>query len=324
MRVFYLYNPLFFIGWFLLVVGMMVAVSTDSCLTAWLGMELNLVGLMGVFAVRECLVPAVKIKYFVVQCIASSMFLVGILSLKGGEVGDDMGGLALCSGAVVQVSLFLKIGVFPLHTWVPSVINSSGWLETWLLLTVQKLAPFVLVGMWGGSRFLLAVAAGSALVGGVGGLNQSAIRGILAYSSFVHTGWMLVGVVESLSLFAFYFLVYAVQLAVLVGSCVALHRTSLMRGGGSLLGGLSMVSLSGMPPFAGFAPKLFLLLSVDSKGGLVMPLLGSVISMKYYTSACCAMVVECASFWDWRLWGWTWLFVVFTVFVYGCLFASFY
>lgn len=91
-----------------------------------MGIELNLVGLIGVFAVREGLVPAVKIKYFVIQCIASSMFLVGVLSLKRGEVGDDMGALTLCSGTVVQFGLFMKIGAVPVHSWVPSVISSSG------------------------------------------------------------------------------------------------------------------------------------------------------------------------------------------------------
>lgn len=146
--------------------------------------------------------------------------------------------------------------------------------------------------------FLSLVAAGSALVGGVGGLNQTSIRGILAYSSFVHTGWMLIGVVESTSIFLFYFFVYILQLIVLAGSCSNLHRTRLIRGRGSLLAGLVIIRLSGMPPFAGFAPKLFLLLRVDRKRVLVGPLLGRVISMKYYTSASCAMVVECARLWD--------------------------
>lgn len=87
-------------------------------------MELNLVGLIGVFAVREGLVAAVKIKYFIIQCIASSMFLVGVLRVKSGEVGHRSG-LVLCANAIVQLGLYIKIGVFPLHTWVPSVINSS-------------------------------------------------------------------------------------------------------------------------------------------------------------------------------------------------------
>ena len=49
------------------------------------------------------------------------------------------------------------------------------------------MAPFLLIGMWGDSMFLFVGIRGRALIGGIGGLNQHAIRGIVAYSSFVHT-----------------------------------------------------------------------------------------------------------------------------------------
>lgn len=124
--VIYLYNPLFFLGSILLVIGILVAIRTDSCVTAWLGIEVNLVGLIGVFAVRESLSATVKIKYFVVQCLASSLFLIGILRIKRGEIGHA-GNLVLFSNAIVQLGLFIKIGIFPVHTWVPSVVNSSDW-----------------------------------------------------------------------------------------------------------------------------------------------------------------------------------------------------
>lgn len=80
--------------------------------------------MIGIFAVRNSLAAAVKVKYFVVQCIASSLFLVGVLRSKTGEIGY-FSGLMLCINVIVQLGLFIKIGAFPLHTWVPSVINSS-------------------------------------------------------------------------------------------------------------------------------------------------------------------------------------------------------
>ena len=94
---------------------MIVAVATDSCVIAWVGIELNLVGLIGVFAVRASLRVSVKIKYFVIQCIASSIFLTGVLRVKAGERKTDSW-LALWSRAMVQLRLFIKVGVFPLHT----------------------------------------------------------------------------------------------------------------------------------------------------------------------------------------------------------------
>ena len=112
---FYSYNPLFFVGGVLLVIGLFFSVRTDSCVGAWVGMEINLVGLMGIFAVRESLSIAVKVKYFVIQCIASSIFLVGILRVKRGSLGYSSN-LVLFADALVQMGLIIKVGAFPVHT----------------------------------------------------------------------------------------------------------------------------------------------------------------------------------------------------------------
>lgn len=64
---------------------------------------------------RESLSTAVKIKYFVIQCIASSMFLVGVLRSKRGE-RKSASWMALCGSALVQLSLLIKIGGFPVYT----------------------------------------------------------------------------------------------------------------------------------------------------------------------------------------------------------------
>lgn len=146
--------------------------------------------------------------------------------------------------------------------------------------------------------------AGRALVGALGGLNQASIRGILAYSSFVHNRWLLVASVEAVHVFVVYFLTYIVQLGVLVGSCFIMHRSTFYRGRGSLLRGLIIIRLSGMPPFGGFVPKLLLLIAVDYKGILIIPLLGRVIAIKYYTRSCCALMLECSIVWDNKLIKW--------------------
>ena len=185
---------------------------------------------------------------------------------------------------------------------------------------MQKAAPFILIGMWVESPFLALSAGGRALIGGVGGLNQSSLRGIVAYSSFVHSSWMLVATVESLPIFEVYFVSYSVLLGVLVGSCSVLNRRLFYRGSGSLLGRLSMLRLSGIPPFGGFVPKLLLLISVDYKGILICPLLGRVIAIKYYVSSACSMALECGIRWDRRLFKWCWVFVTFSFVMYGVLF----
>lgn len=98
---------------------------------------------------------------------------------------------------------------------------------------------------------------------------------------------------ESLYVFIVYFVVYIVQLGVLVGRCFVTNRRTFYRGSGSLLRGLIIISLSGIPPFGGFVPKLLLLIVVDYKSVLILPLLGSVIAIKFYTRSCCSFMLDC-------------------------------
>lgn len=78
-------------------------------------------------------------------------------------------------------------------------------------------------------------------------------------------------------------------------SCFIRNRSTYFRGSGLLLSGLRIISLSGIPPFGGFVPKLLLLLSTEYKGGLVGPVLGNILAIKYYVTCSCRMMLECMS-----------------------------
>ena len=162
---------------------------------------------------------------------------------------------------------------------------------------------------------------GRALIGGVGGLNQNAVRGIAAYSSFVHTAWIIGAIMESFFFFFLYLGVYALQLRVLRARCAIRNRSRGVRGSGLVLSGLRLIGLRGIPPFSGFVPKLLVLLSVEYKGALVGPILGSMVAIKYYVSCSCSIILDCVSVWNSRMSKFCFLFVSFSVFIYGGLFG---
>ena len=136
---------------------------------------------------------------------------------------------------------------------------------------------------------------GSALIGGVGGLNQNRVRGVVAYSSFVHTGWLIGAIMESFFFFWFYLRVYMLQLGVLRIRCAISNRSRFVRGSGLVLSGLRMIGLRGIPPFGGFVPKLLLLLRIEYKGVLIGPIVGNMLAIKYYVSCSCRIILECVS-----------------------------
>lgn len=91
---------------------------------------------------------------------------------------------------VVIFSLMVKLGIAPFHYWLPHVISGVSWMSCLLLSVWQKIGPiFVLsVFIYSSSYYVYMVCCVRALVGGLGGINQTQIRVLLAYSSIGHMG----------------------------------------------------------------------------------------------------------------------------------------
>lgn len=230
--------------------------------------------------------------YVSVNLFASTLFLLGIglLYASTGTVylGDLAGAAADGSGALVGASLIAvavaaKASLVPMHGWLPRTYTDAGPAVTALfsgLLTkagvyvLFRLYSVVFAGdpQW---RTLLLVAAGVTMVIGVlGAVGNTSIRGILAFHMVSQVGylilplgmWTVAGVTAGL--------VYLLQYVFVKGSLfLAAGAVETLTGTGSLkrLGGmvhtrpvlatgflLSALALAGVPPTSGFVGKLLL------------------------------------------------------------------
>lgn len=275
------YNPFYLIRVVLLILGVIVVLRADSKLGGWLGMEINVIGFLGILSVRGFMDISVGLKYFIVQVLGSGLFLMGVMVYYTGLY--RYGGTILhVRGLIAELGLFCKAGIFPFHGWVPSVITCGDWLRIWLILRVQKLAPIVIIFVWRGSSLIYLGLVGLRIVGALGGLNQISVRGILVYSSFVHGGWILVALCNSIQLFFFYFLGYLIQLRIIVVLCYELSVEKSARYLLSVLGGVVSLSLRGLPPMGGFLFKLRVFLCTINLSLLIAPIVGSIISLFFY------------------------------------------
>lgn len=271
-------TPLCRVRWVVLLMGSIYRITSGGLIGAWLGLEVNLFCFICLMGRGRSSGVAACVKYFVIQCFGSSLFLFGML-----WPGIKVGVVDLGREVFVLRGLFVKCGLFPFYSWVPSVVNSSDWLIRCMLLRWQKLAPYVLVGGLVGGVVLSVVVAAIRIVGGIGGLNQHSIRRILAYSSFVHSSWMLVGLSCSLSLFIFYFMVYSLLVSVFVVLLRKGGKVRLKTAGASISGVLGVVRLRGLPPFAGFIAKLVVFIGVN-RVIVYFCIFGSLLALKYYLS----------------------------------------
>nr|AIY61633.1 NADH dehydrogenase subunit 2 [Nasutitermes nr. perparvus TB-2014] len=247
-----------------LVGGMLVSVSSNSWLGAWIGLEINLMSFIPLMSnVKNMYNTEASLKYFIVQVLASAtlLFMVVMKTLTEDLFTFES---STYTPMIICTPLLLKSGAAPLHWWFPGVMEGLSWENCALLMTVQKAAPLMLMSyLIEINAFTLSVILLSTIVGSIGGLNQTSMRKILTYSSINHTGWMLIALTTSENLWMVYFAIYS-TLALTVVSAIKLSGTSfinqtmLTNKETTLMKFMmftSLLSLGGLPPFLGFLPK---------------------------------------------------------------------
>nr|URX52825.1 NADH dehydrogenase subunit 2 [Bifiditermes rogierae] len=245
-----------------LIGGILISISSNSWLGAWMGLEVNLMSFIPLMSSQENIFTTeASLKYFIIQALASSvlLFLVMMKTLinqnipTGNDIHDHM----------IMVPLLLKMGAAPLHWWFPSVMEGLSWMNCLLMMTVQKVAPLMLISyLMSTNPTTLTIILMSVIVGALGGMNQTSIRKILTYSSINHTGWMLMALLGGSNLWALYFTIYsmlttAVATIAKVFNISFVNQTMMMnmKKTTSLMLFTSLLSLGGLPPFIGFLPK---------------------------------------------------------------------
>jgi len=316
--------PFFFLISFLVFLGSLVRVSSVSWFGVWGGLELNIMSFLPIVMhfSRFLRVEAV-VKYFLVQSF--------------GRVGVLMGGLFLDSffysslGFVfffLFCSLFLKVGVFPFHWWVPGVLGGVSWFGVLVLSTWQKIAPVFVFSFFGGAGYLfLFVLVVSSVVGGVGGVGQTRVRHILAYSSIGHSGWFISLFCLSFFFGSFYFFVYFFRTFFLIVFFWAYDyvRTSQFIFGRWWICMVLMALLftvSGLPPFIGFFSKLFAFFEFGKlflgSSFFFLLLVGSVVSLYFYLGLFFSCFFLFSSDFITRFPRHSWFFPVSLFFLFSC------
>jgi NADH-quinone oxidoreductase subunit N len=263
-------------------------------------------------------------KYFVVGAFSSGVFVFGI-ALTYGATGSTAlpevlaavnpnNTLLLAGGALMLVGLGFKVASVPFHMWTPDVYEGAPTVVTAFMSVGAKVAGFAallrvlidalpqLGDIWQPATAILATL--TLIVGNVVALAQPNIKRMLGYSSIAHAGYILIAVAASgnspdgISAALFYMFAYLFTNLGAFGVALAVERR---QGEGVLIDdyrGLArrypwislamaffMLSLTGVPPAAGFTAKFFVFRAAVDAGLLWLAIVGvvtSVISGYYY------------------------------------------
>lgn len=204
------------------------------------------------------------LKYFLTQALASVLLLFAIVLSSHFNLILHFLFINLSTTKLLfSAALLLKAGAAPFHFWFPGVIRGLSWINCALLSTLQKFGPIVLISyVFYSCWFSYVIIFLSAVFGGLGGLNQTSLRKIIAYSSINHLRWMLASALLRDLLWLSYFFFYSfLSISVILNFAILKihHFNQIIIISNNIFIKLfifcNFLSLGGLPPFLGFLPK---------------------------------------------------------------------
>jgi NADH-quinone oxidoreductase subunit N len=314
--------PEFYILLLCTLLGMFFMISAGNLLMFYLGLELSTIPLAALsnFDLDKRRSSEAAFKMIMSSAFSSCLLLFGI-SLLYGATGtlSFMGIKAHLNGNSFQVFSFIlllagfgfKISAVPFHLWTADVYEGSPVAVTSYFSVVSKGAVlFVMVSVfynvftpiannWYNMIFLISVA--TMITGNLFALRQQNMKRFLAFSSIAQIGFILVGLsaqsTAGSSSVIFFILIYifsnlgAFGVISLVSAITGKENMDDYRGFYktnpvlSWVLAISLFSLAGIPPLAGFFGKFFLLFAGAGKGNytlIVIAALNMVVSLYYY------------------------------------------
>lgn len=243
-------------GFFLLLINIiLIRIRTSSVLIQWVCLEVSMLCVIPIL-INFSLNKGVKlaVKYFISQNPASILLVIRILSINK---------IPLC-GPLFIVSVIFKLGLPPFQGWVLNILCSVNFWSLFLLLSIQKFIPLILLREVGLSSSLIgfSLAIYTVMIIILIIIINSSYY-LLFLSSVLNVYWIL-GVLSISTTWIDFIMLYCLISARFI---FILHRSgrvimrdfNLSSGLTKLLVITILLNIRGIPPLTGFIIKLIIL-----------------------------------------------------------------
>jgi NADH-quinone oxidoreductase subunit N len=308
--------------------GMLFVASANDFILMFVSIELVTISFYVLVSFQRHRLAALEagIKYLILSALSTAFLVFGIALIFGtagvtrfdllAQAGPALGGnpIFLLGLLFVLVGLGFKIAAFPFQIWAPDVYQGAPVPTTAFLAVGSKAAGVLLIlrilfsaipeiaQQWG--TLLIVISALTILYGNLCAIPQRNLKRLLGYSSIAHAGYILLGVAALsqsgaaavlyyLAAYLFTVLAAFAVITIVTGESEDVTVLAGLNQRSPLLAAtltLSMVSLAGVPPAAGFFGKFLLLKSVVEQGPVqagyywlaAIAIVGVLISLYYY------------------------------------------
>jgi len=314
------------------LMGMNFLISSGDFLMFYIGIELATIPIASLAAYDKIRNKSAEagIKLILSSALSSGIMLWGISMIYGttgsvyfSDITAQMGNNSLQVLAFIFIfaGIAFKISLVPFHLWAADVYEGSPVTVTSYLSVISKgAAVFIftivlytvfrsIAYLWKDVIYITAIL--TMTIGNLFAIRQKNLKRFLAFSSISQAGYILLGVISGTQLgmtsVVYYILVYIFSN---LGAFGVISVVSAMTGkesmddydgmyktnpGLSLIMTLSLFSLAGIPPVAGFFGKFFLFTAAAQQGYyilVIIAVLNTIISLYYYLLIVKAMFIN--------------------------------
>lgn len=306
-------------------VGVFISISARDLILLFCGLELQALAgyALAAFNSKESKSSEAGLKYFVLGALVSGLMLLGISflygfsgSMKFDDIRVALNGelnIGLVVGSVLLLTgILFKLSAAPLHVWTPdvyegapisavsyfSVAQKIGMLVVLINVVDSVIGDYVHISV----EIIKIVAILSMIAGALGAIMQTSLKRLMAYSTILNVGYVLIGVclhsAEGNYAAFVYMLIYVVGVMGFFACLVALlgkksdvatfeDLKGIARQRKSIAGAIAIImfSMIGLAPLAGFFGKYQIFYSAVQQGEITLALLGvltSVVAAFYY------------------------------------------
>ena len=325
------YNGEYFALILLSVFGMMMLAHANELVSAFIALEiasLSIYALVG-YHKNNRISSEAMMKYLILGSMTGILFMLGTALVYGTAGTTNLSALAtfihtadadqtavlIAAGTFIMVTILFKIGAVPFHAWVVDVYHGAPYPVTMFMASTFKIAIFAIAlrlylvdfaavqSVW--TPVLQTVTILTLLGGSFLAISQNVVKRMLAGSSIVHGGYLLIALTSSdpgsqaaAASIMFYLIAYFLSAAGAFGilSFIAADSRTQMtyddfRGLAdrhpylALMMAVFMLSLAGFPSTIGFLGKFYIFTGAIESGRLLLAGLGiltAFISVYYY------------------------------------------
>ncbi len=314
------------------LLGMFFMISSGNLLIFYLGLEMSTIPLAAIanFDLAKRKSSEAAMKMIISSAFSSALLLFGVSFIYGttgtlefSEITNHLNGNAIQVFAFILLlaGFSFKMSVVPFHLWTADVYEGAPIPVTAYLSVVSKSAILFIFmkflysvfgpmsSQWYYMLFFLSVL--TILLGNLFAIRQNNLKRFLAFSSIAQVGFILLGISGSsqdgIASVIYFLLIYlfsnlgAFGVIALVSAATGKEDISDFKGFYktnpflSWVIAISLFSLAGVPPTAGFFGKFFLIMAGAGKGNWVWVIFAAVnmmISFYYYLKVVKAIFMD--------------------------------